>query len=244
MATFVLVHGAWHGGWCWNRLTPLLKASGHDVYTPTLTGLGERSHLINRETNLGIHVKDVVNTLEFEDLKHAILVGHSYAGMVITGVANQVPERLSHLAYLDAVTPGDGKSFLDCVGPNSFRRLAAETGDGWLIRFQTGWGTMGVTGESDVSWWRERLTPQPLAAFEEKVHFRNPDALSIPKTLIWCSGSDPSEKRDLSQAWFSGSLPSTFPDGWGLYEIRAGHMAMLAAPDELAMILNELAKGS
>src|SRR5437763_6310667 len=102
MATYVLVHGAWHGGWCWQRVTPLLRAAGHEVYTPTLTGLGERAHLGTPDVGLATHVEDIVTMLEYEDLTDVVLVGHSYAGMVITGVAHAVPSRLTHLVYLDA----------------------------------------------------------------------------------------------------------------------------------------------
>ena len=108
MATYVLVHGAWHGGWCWNRVAPLLRAKGHDVYTPTLTGLGERVHLASPEVDLSTHVTDVVNVIEFEDLRNVILMGHSYGGQVITGVAGVIPQRIAQLAYLDAVVPNDG----------------------------------------------------------------------------------------------------------------------------------------
>src|SRR5438128_128006 len=103
MATFVLVHGAWHGGWCWKRVTPLLRAAGHEVYATTLTGLGERVHLASPNVGLALHVQDVVGVLEYEDLRDVILVGHSYGGIVISGVADRVPERLRHLVYLDAL---------------------------------------------------------------------------------------------------------------------------------------------
>lgn len=102
MATYVLVHGAWHGGWCWQRVTPLLRAAGHEVFTLTLTGLGERSHLANPEIDLNTHIQDVVNVLEYEDLRKVILVGHSYGGMVITGVTDRAAERLAHVVYLVA----------------------------------------------------------------------------------------------------------------------------------------------
>src|SRR5918997_4262365 len=102
MATYVLVHGGWHGGWCWKKVTPLLQAAEHEVYTPTLTGLGERSHLLSDAVDQETHITDVVNVLEYEDLQEVILVGHSYAGMVITGVADRLPERIGHLVYFDA----------------------------------------------------------------------------------------------------------------------------------------------
>src|SRR4051812_1484157 len=113
MATFVLVPGAWMGGWCWKKLTPGLQAAGHQVYTPTLTGLGERVHLARPEIDLDTHTQDIVNLLEFEEARDVILVGHSYAGTVVTSVADRVPERLSMLVYLDSGAPPDGKSVFD-----------------------------------------------------------------------------------------------------------------------------------
>src|SRR6185312_289139 len=114
---FVLVHGAWHGGWCWKRVSPLLRALGHEVFTPTLTGLGERQHLMSPEVGLDTHIKDVLGVLEYEDLHDVILVGHSYAGMVIAGVAEKAAERIAHLVYLDAFVPADGKSLADYQPP-------------------------------------------------------------------------------------------------------------------------------
>src|SRR5688572_718991 len=110
MATFILVHGSWHGGWCWRLVTPLLRAAGHDVYTPTLTGLGERAHLVNSGVTLETHIEDVVNLLFYEDLSDVALVGHSYAGVVVSGVAARVPERLACVLYLDAYLPPEGHS--------------------------------------------------------------------------------------------------------------------------------------
>src|SRR5919202_1722005 len=111
--TFVLVHGAWHGGWCCRRLIPLLRDAGHEVYAPTLTGLGERSHLLSPAIDLETHVRDVTGVLEYEELTGVVLVGHSYGGMVITGVAEDAAPRLAHLVYLDAFLPRDGECLMD-----------------------------------------------------------------------------------------------------------------------------------
>src|SRR5215831_5722049 len=135
MATFVLVHGAWHGGWCWKKVTPLLRAAGHEVYTPTLTGLGERVHLASPKVDLTTHIQDVVNVLDYEDLHEVVLVGHSYGGVVIAGVADRVPSRVGHLVYLDAGVPHNGEGYLDLL-PN-LRALIEEdsrlNGDGWRV---------------------------------------------------------------------------------------------------------------
>ena len=136
MATFVLVHGAWAGGWYWKRVRPLLTAAGHDVFTPTLTGLGERAHLATPDIGLETHIRDVLGVLTYEDLSDVVLVGHSCGGIVITGVAERAPGRLAHLVYLDAYVPADGQSFLDLlVSPERaamFREQARTEGDGSL----------------------------------------------------------------------------------------------------------------
>ena len=136
MATFVIVHGAWSGGHAWRWLRPLLQAAGHEVFTPALTGLGERSHLANAQIDLDTHVLDVVGVLEYEDLLQVVLVGHSYGGVVITGVADRVPERLAQLVYLDAEVPMDGQSEFDLLPPEEravYQESARSKGQGWRI---------------------------------------------------------------------------------------------------------------
>src|SRR6266511_4363097 len=126
MAVFVLVHGGFHGGWCWRRVAALLRAAGHEVYTPTLTGLGERAHLATPDIGLDTHIRDVLGVLAFEDLRDVVLVGHSMAGMVVTGVAERAPDRLAHLVYLDASVPRDGECDLECHGLRGEARAAFE----------------------------------------------------------------------------------------------------------------------
>ena len=133
--TFLLVHGAWHGGWCWKKLTPLLQVAGHQVFTPTLTGLGERSHLLSPAVDLTTHIQDITAVLEYEDLQDVVLVGHSYGGMVIAGVAEQAGARLAQLVYLDAFLPEDGKALKDYAALNPGTRLArASAGETPSIR--------------------------------------------------------------------------------------------------------------
>ena len=132
----MLVHPAWFGGWCWSKVTPGLRAQGYMVHAPTLTGLGERAHLARPEVALATHVEDVVNVLQYEDLNRVVLVGNSSGGMVITGVADQVPERIAQLVYLDAFVPQDGQSLLDMVAPDrrpAFDALVQKEGQGWLL---------------------------------------------------------------------------------------------------------------
>lgn len=212
------------------------------MFAPTLTGLGDRSQLLKRGINLDTHIRDIVDFLHFEDLQEVILVGHSYSGMVIAGTAEIIPERLNHLVYLDALTPNDGQSFFDCF-PRKFekdvRRRADRYGEGWYFPYVRDWGTFGVTNKKDARWLIERLTAQPMATFEQKVRFRNPSGLAIPKTFIWCNDSKEGTKRNVRDDW--SSLPATFPEGWGFYELKTGHDAMLTAPRELAKVLNDIA---
>lgn len=241
MANFILVHGSWHGGWCWKKLAPLLRAAGHEVYTPTLSGLGDRSHILNRRIDLETHVTDIVNLMQFEDMKDCILVGHSMGGVVIAGAADRSPDRIRHLVYLDAATPRDGQSLFDCLPEyrDRFRKIAENSGEGWLVKHTIDYGTFGVSDKDDVKWLIERLTPHPLACYEPKVSFRNPDAIAIPKTFIYCNGY---KKVGVREYW--KCLPESFPEGWGFYTIKTAHDAMVTAPEELAQVLVEVATKS
>ena len=184
--------------------------------------------------DLETHVMDVVNLMQFEDLKEVILVGHSMGGMVIAGAADASPDRVRHLVYLDAVTPGDGQSLFDCLPEyrDSFRQIAKSVGDGWLFKYPADYGTFGVSDENDVKWLTQRLTSHPLACYEQGVRFRNPSALALPKTFIYCNGN---KKVGVKEYWVC--LPDSFPAGWGMYEIKTAHDAMITAPQELAKIL-------
>ena len=176
MATFVLVHGGWAGGWQWREVASLLRAAGHEVFTPTLTGLGERVHLASPDVGLDTHIQDILMVLEYEELRDVILVGYSYSGMVITGVAERAPERLAHLVYLDAYVPRDGESLLDMLGPDAaaFIEQAAQAyGDGWRIPHDP----------PDAP----RRTPHPLKTGQQPVSLTNPAAAALPRTFIYCT---------------------------------------------------------
>ena len=193
MATFVLVHPAWLGGWCWRKLVPLLRAHGHEVHTPTLTGLGERAHLAHPGIDLKVHITDVVDVLAYEDLHNVVLVGSSSAGMVITGVAEQVPDRISQLVYLDAFVPDDGQCLLDLVPPDrraAMEALAETEGDGWLLpRFASAqWDQFipeawQVTDPTDLAWMLDRLRPTPFGHFTTAVRRGNPTACAASPDL-------------------------------------------------------------
>ncbi len=240
MANYVLVHGGWFGAWCWFKVVPLLQAAGHSVYTPSLAGVGEQAALLTPEVGLDTHIQDVVSLIETEDLQQVILVGHSYSGMVITGVADRVPNRIAHLVYLDAVIPRDGQSLVDTMPliGTVLRREANKKGDGWRVNPPRG-GTFGIKQEPDMSFVRSRVTPQPLKTFLQPVHITHPEAVAaIPHTFIECT------RRGavvwlMRRIFMRGSVISE--PGWDRRKLASDHIAMLLAPQALADLLLEFA---
>ncbi len=237
MTTFVLIHGAWHGGWCWKKVSPILRKAGHKTYAPTLTGLGERSHLLSRDIDLNCHIQDVVNLLAYEELNDVILVGHSYAGMVITGVVDRCPERLSQLVYLDAFVPVNGQSALDIIA--SFQNNADSPGeemppDMWLIPAPSA-DALGVVHQADARWLEKHLTPHPLKSTAEKLVLTNKQKPIQKCTYISCTVDQ--EKLMPSMAKTAARI--RYEKDWNYLELQTGHNAMVTAPEELAkMLLN------
>ena len=220
--TFVLVHGAWHGGWCWKRVLPLLRAAGHDVYTPTLTGLGERAHLATPDVDLETHITDIGAVFFYEDLHNVILVGHSYGGMVVGGVAPRVVNRLAGVIYLDAFMPEDGKSLADYAKfqpPPDVWRLPAGSPTRW-----------GVTKPEDVAWMEERLREHPLRTVMQPVRIESDIAARVPHTYIQCTDT-PHILEAAGRAKRRG------------FKVRAlsgaGHDAMVTRPADVAKLLME-----
>lgn len=232
---FVLVPGAWLGGWCWKYLAPLLRAEGHEVHTPTLTGLGERVHLADSEITLDTHITDVVNTLEYNDLTDVVLLGHSYAGLVVTGVAERVPERLSHVVYLDALVPlGDepisASEFYPPEEWASMETAAEKHGGGWpLPDAHPGW--VGISDE-DTRWMREKAVPHPLNTFRQSVTADVSDR-SIPTSYILCT------QNGMDDATFEMVRQLCEQRAWRLSELDTGHWPMVSIPRELAHELLE-----
>lgn len=228
-ATFVLVHGAWHGGWCWKKLTPLLRAVGHDVFTPTLTGLGERAHLINPQISLDTHIQDITSVLEYENLQNVILVGHSYGGMVISGVAAKAEDRLAQLVYLDAFLPEDGKSLQDYAPP--LAELVQAQGAGW--RLSSAWmGTptemFDVKDSADLAWVTPRLGDQPYRTFTQPVQLAANPSKSLRRAYIQLT------KGDI----FAEAAARAKKQGFRSFELfSAGHDAMVTQPKELVNLL-------
>ncbi len=238
MATYVLVHGACHGGWCWRRVAPLLRDAGHEVFAPTLTGLGERAHLAHPGIDLEAHIRDVAAVLAYEELREVVLVGHSYAGMVITGVAERAADRLAQLVYLDAGVPRDGESGLDSFAPEevaAMRAQVAAAGEGWRLPPPGGERPWDVTAPDDVRWVRSKVTPHPFATFTQPLRLANHAAAALPRTFIHCTGAAPRGWRELALRRVRSE------PGWRYRPLATGHDAMVIAPRELAELLLELA---
>lgn len=232
VATFVIVHGAWGGGWAWRRtVAPLLRDAGHDVLTPTLTGLGERAHLAHPAVDLSTHIADILGVLECEDLRDVILVGHSYGGMVITGVAERATDRLAQLVYLDAMVPEEGQSLADLVGPGAAERLteqAREEGDGWKLLP----GPLSPQTPAEiVELARARRFPQPLRTFLEPVRLTGASR-ALPRTYVLCT--DPPGDVFVRVAARLRDAP-----GWRVEEFATGHNLHYTMAREVADLLLE-----
>lgn len=232
--TYVLMHGAWHGGWCWKRVAEPLRASGHRVYTPTQTGLGERSHLLSTDITLDVFIKDLVNVLEWEDLADVVLVGHSFGGITITGAADRVPQRIRHLVYLDSFVLQDGQSAFSVLPPDvvaARRRLAQEFSGGVSLPVPEP-STLGVTDTADVAWLKKKCTPHPLSTYEDPLKLKGPPASGLPVTYI-------AVKPDFAPTGASRAFAKK-QNGWDYLEIKAGHDAMITSPKALLDILSRL----
>jgi pimeloyl-ACP methyl ester carboxylesterase len=236
MATYVLVHGGGHGGWCYQRVARRLRSAGHEVHTPTLTGLGERSHLLSPGIDLDLHIRDVTAVLRFEDLRDVILVGHSYGGMVITGAADRAVDRVGKLVYLDAANPANGQSLVDIAGPlMETARSAGEVVDGVELVLLPAPGAAafyGVTDPDDQAWMDERLTAHPWRCFEQELELTDEDALrSLPQYHIVCTSTVPTRDPALiARARAAGRL----------WEIDTGHDLMITEPDAVANALMQV----
>jgi pimeloyl-ACP methyl ester carboxylesterase len=250
MATFVLVHGAWHGGWCWRDVRAILEGSGHAVFTPTMTGVGERSHLIDAMTDIGVHIADIVNLIEWEELTDVVLVGHSYGGMVITGVADAVKDRLRHVVYLDAFLPEDGDSSASLavrlMNPAATdedytleiaRRTALATDTGGVPPDLERLFDIPPEPAAAYAWVARRVTPQPLAAQTTPVRLTNGGADGVPCTYILCAAA-PGKTPFMVLADRLRDAP-----GWTFRELDTTHDAMVTMPVETAGLLMEAADG-
>ncbi len=226
---FVLVHGAWHGGWCWSRVAPLLCEAGYKVYTPTLTGLGERAHLARPDIDLDTHITDVHMLLEAEELQDVVLVGHSYAGMVITGVADRAPQRIRRLVYLDAFVPENGKALIDYVAPeHAARQRTQGEKTGTVGPLST--TALGLTRQEDIDWVTRHQVDHPYRTMIQPLRLDHPESIArLPKTFINCHSAtgtfDAFARRIRGDA------------SWQYLELHTGHDAMVIDPRATADIL-------
>lgn len=238
MVTYVLVHGGAHGGWCYGTVAPLLRQAGHEVYAPTMTGLGERSHLVSADVDLDLHIRDITAVLHYEDLRDVILVGHSYGGMVITGVADRAADRVGRLVYLDAANPVNGQSLVDVAGPIiEAVRPAGKVVDGveLVLLPSADAGTMyGVTDPDDLAWMADRLAGHPWQCFEQKLMLTNEAALwAIPQYHIVCTSTLATRDPEMiSKAQAEGRV----------WDIDTGHDLMITEPQAVADALLRVAK--
>ncbi len=230
--TFVLVHGTWHGGWCWRRVADLLASKGHKVYAPSLTGLADRSHLLTRDVNLTTHANDVANLIKWEDLKDVVLVGHSSAGFVITQAAEQIGEQVASIVYLDAFVPQVGDSLISLANPGPRKALEEAVARGDLVAKPVPAAAFNVN-EKDRAWVDSKCTPHPLAAVVEKIMATGSREKIARKTYIRATGFK-SPVFDETLARMKAA------PGWKTYEVASGHDVMVDHPDRLAEILLEV----
>jgi len=233
VATILVAHGAWSAGWAWKKMHPILQARGHRLVTPTYTGLGERAHLAHPGIDLEAHIADLLAVLHYEDLRDVVLVGHSYGGMVASGVAERAPERVAQRVYLDAFVPGDGQALLDFVSPEvraAMRKAASEQGEGWRIPPNP---IPDDTPDADRAWLLPRRVMQPLATFEQALHLSGA-ADHLPRSYIYCRRAAPGDVfRQFAER--ARSAP-----GWRLDELDASHSPNVTAPQALADLLCEI----
>jgi pimeloyl-ACP methyl ester carboxylesterase len=224
----VLVPGAWHGSWCWQRVLPLLTAAGHRVHPVTLTGLGERAHELSPAISLGTHVQDVVTAVRTAGCRGAVLVGHSYAGVVVTGAADVLTEEVGALVYVDGVVPAPGEAWSTLNPPQvQAERRAAIAAHGALPPPPA--AVLGLTG-ADAAWVDREQTPQPAGVYDDPLHFDADRWAARPRTFVDCTAPplptiDPSRRRVRQQP------------GWEVVELATGHDPMVSAPGELAEVL-------
>ena len=234
MSTFLLVHGAWHSGECWDRVVPLLESAGHRVLAPSLTGAGDKAHLLGPGVGLDTHVDDIAALLA--DEHDVVLVGHSYAGLVIASVAHRLPGRLAHLVYLDAMVPEDGETAADVMPVT--KELIDLAVDGWRVPplKEGASGLFGVTDPADVAWLRSTLTDQPVLCFTQPVRLGNPAADAIPRTHIHCVGGE--KPKGVTRRPVPALQPNGSPSR--VRELPTGHDCMITMPAELAGLLLDL----
>ena len=230
--TFLLCHGAWGGGFAWKKMHVLMQAAGHRLLTPSYTGLGERAHLAHQGLDLEAHIQDILNVIKYEDLRDIVLVGHSYGGMVATGVADRARDRVAQVIYIDAFVPDDGQSLFDLnEGGRASSREAAKNGDGWRIPPMQ---PPPDTSAADVEWLSPRRVHMPIKCFEEKLKLQN-GPLTLPRSYIYATRITPAD----TFGRFSRMTKSD--PAWRYFEIDASHSPNVTAPEALMGLLEKIA---
>jgi pimeloyl-ACP methyl ester carboxylesterase len=234
-STVVFVHGGFHGGWCWKKVSPILGARGWRVFTPTLTGLGERAHLASPSVTLETHIEDVLGVIEAEELSDVVLCGHSYAGMVITGVADRRPELISHLIYLDALVPEDGQSSLEVTANKDIDVLlhagAAESGKGWLAPPNHDAAGFGVYEPDDAAWVSRRMTWQPLRTLTDKLSLTGGIEEVPQRIFVRCARFSRGSMDDHASSLLGRS-------GWQVERWDSEHDVMITEPERVADLID------
>ncbi len=229
--TFLVCHGAWSAGWAWKKMHPLMRAAGRRLLTPSYTGLGERVHLANPAIDLDLHIQDILNVIKYEDLRDFVLLGHSYGGMVATGVADRARDRVAQLIYLDAFVPGHGQSLLDLNEPARERmRDLATSGDGWRVPPNP---SPPDTSPADLEWLTPRRVHMPIKCFETKLALQG-GKLTLPRSYIYCTRIPPGDTFGQFAARARGE------PGWRYYEMDASHSPNVTAPDALMALLEKI----
>ncbi len=232
MTDFVLVHGAWHGGWCWRYVADRLTAAGHRVFSPTLTGLGERSHLLTADVGLDTHITDIVNVIRWEELSGAVLVGHSYAGYVVSGATEQIAGALKAVAFVDGFLPSDGSAMIDDTTQGLRDAIAAAPKTGIIALPGFPASALGCSG-TDADWVDELCTPHPIKTYTDRITITG-GLEAVPRKLF------------VRTAFPAGNLDETLAQvtgrpGWEVATLTCGHDAMVADPDGLTALLETLA---
>lgn len=230
--TILLAHGAWSAAWAWKKMRPLMSSAGFQFIAPTYTGLGDREHLANQSITLDTHIDDLLSVIKYEDLRDFVLLAHSYGGMVATGVADRVPERISKLIYLDAFVPRDGQALVDLLPQAARTRMeeSVKSGDGWRVPPNP---TPPDTSAEDQKWIQPRRVPTPFKCFTTPVHLRNGDT-KLPRSYIYCKRTTPDDT-------FGQFAARAKKEGWTYREIDASHSPNVTAPDALSKLLFALA---
>ena len=231
-ATFLVCHGAWSAGWTWKKMHPLMAAAGHRLVTPSYTGLGEREHLANPSIDLETHIQDILNVIKYEDLRDIVLIGHSYGGMVATGVADRARDRIVQLVYLDAFVPNAGQCLLDYLNETERQRMLqlAKSGDGWRVPPNP---TPPDTPPADVGWLTPRRVDMPIKCFESLLKLHGGE-LTLPRSYIYATRVSPVD------AFGQFAARTKSEAGWRYYEIDASHSPHVTAPEVLMALLGKI----